>query len=48
MDELLVKLVCLHKMCKLLYSKGVEIVKKNLSLMEELEEEERKEVEEKV
>lgn len=46
-DESLAKLVRLRKMCKLLCSKGVEMVKKNLSLMEELEEEERKEAEEK-
>ena len=46
-NKLLVKLVRLRKMCKLLRSKGVEIVKKNLSSMEELKEEEQKEVEEK-
>jgi hypothetical protein len=46
-DESLAKLVHLQKIHKLLHSKGVEIEKKNLSSMEELEEEEQKEAEEK-
>jgi leucyl aminopeptidase (aminopeptidase T) len=45
--ETLARISRLRKQQKLLRTKGVEMVKKNLSSMEELEEEERKEAEEK-
>ena len=46
-NEALARLARLRKMKKLLRMKGVEMIRWDLSLMEELEEEERKEVEEK-
>ena len=46
-NEALARLARLHKMKKLLRTKGVEIIHWDLLLMEELEEEEYKEAEEK-